>query len=84
MSHEATLAQTGRIVKLVQLDPEAVALMQRHLDGLTDETLNARFGISYNTWRKIAARQGVRPSVAGRLMMRLSRLEMGERRLAHG
>ena len=71
------------MMKLVQLDPEAVALMQRHLDGRTDETLNARFGISYNTWRKIAAGQGVRPSVADRLLARLSRLDAGIRRAAN-
>lgn len=72
------------MLNLVQLEPETVERMQAHLDGLTDEKLNARFGISYNTWRKIAAGQRVRASVAGRLMMRLSHLEMGERRSAHG
>ncbi|WP_041393484.1 hypothetical protein [Sphingobium sp. SYK-6] len=70
-------------MKLVQLDPEAVALMQRHLDGRTDERLNARFGISYNTWRKIAAGQGVRSSVADRLLARLSSLDPGPRRCAN-
>lgn len=83
MSHEAGVARAGRIMKLVQLDPEAVALMWRHLDGRTDETLNARFGISYNTWRKIAAGQGVRPSVADRLLTRLSHLNPGIRQAAN-
>jgi len=84
MSHEAGLRRTGRMIKLVQLGPDAVALMQRHLDGRTDEALNARFGISYNTWRKIAAGQGVRPSVADRLLARLSMLDVCGGRPANG
>jgi hypothetical protein len=83
MSHDFGLARGGKTMNLVQLDPDAVARMQLYLDGRTDEKLTARFGISYNTWRKIAAGQGVRASVADRLLARLSTLETGVRRAAH-
>jgi hypothetical protein len=72
-------AKPGKIVKLVRLNAESVARMKRHLDGRTDAKLTARFGISYNTWRKIAAGEGVRASVAARLLVRLSTLEVGIR-----
>lgn len=74
---KAVSKNTGNAPRLVRLDAEAVARMRHHLDGRTDEKLNARFGISYNTWRKIAAGQGVRASVAVRLMARLSSLDSG-------
>ena len=69
-------------MNLVQLEPDAVTRMQFYLDGRTDEKLNARFGIGYNTWRKIITGQGVRASVADRLMARLSSLEASVRRHA--
>jgi hypothetical protein len=62
-------------MNLVRVEPEMIALMQAHMDGPIDEALNAQFGISYNTWRKLAAGQPVRASVADRLLVRLSRLD---------
>ena len=44
--------------------------MQRLATGRTDEKLNERFGISYNSWRKIMAGQPVRISLAKRLAAR--------------
>ncbi|MET0240005.1 MAG: hypothetical protein ABW184_08915 [Sphingobium sp.] len=41
----------------------------------TDAALNARFGISYNTWRKLIAGQPVRASLLSRLESRLASLE---------
>lgn len=73
----------SKMVNLVRLNPGAVARIQHHLDGRTDEKLNARFGISYNTWRKIAAGEGVRASVADRLMARLSNLDAAVRPAAN-
>jgi len=70
-------------MNLVHVEPEMVARMQRHMDGRTDEALNARFGISYNTWRKLAVGQPVRASVASRLLSRLSALETEPRSSAH-
>ena len=49
--------------------------MQRLVTGRTDEALNARFGISYNTWRKLLAGQPIRPSLADRLKGRIAALE---------
>lgn len=37
----------------------------------TDESLNNRFGISYNTWRRLMAGQPVRTSLLIRLERRL-------------
>ncbi|PVE58181.1 hypothetical protein DC429_09980 [Arthrobacter sp. TPD3018] len=39
--------------------------------GRTDEALQPRFGISYNTWRKIAAGEPIRATVAARLIERI-------------
>ena len=54
--------------------------MQRLVTGRTDEALNARFGISYNTWRKLLAGQPIRPSLADRLKGRIAALEAGNPR----
>ncbi|MBT2186802.1 hypothetical protein KK488_07540 [Sphingobium sp. H33] len=62
-------------MNLVLVAPETIARMHRHIGGRTDEALNSCFGISYNTWRKLAAGQPVRASVASRLIVRLSMLE---------
>ena len=75
VSRNSASARSGKFMKLVQLEPDAVTRMKFYLDGRTDEKLNARFGIGYNTWRKIVAGQGVRASVADRLIERLSSLE---------
>jgi hypothetical protein len=48
----------------------------------TDEALNARFGISYNTWRKLIAGQPVRASLLSRLEARIESLEAQEARRA--
>ena len=40
--------------------------------GRTDEALQPRFGISYNTWRKIAAGEPNRATVAARLIERIT------------
>ncbi|MFG6283222.1 hypothetical protein [Sphingomonas sp. S6] len=40
--------------------------------GRTDEALQPRFGISYNTWRKIAAGEPIRATVAARLIERIT------------
>lgn len=69
---------------MVLVPPETVARMRRHLDGRTDAALNARFGISYNTWRKLDAGEPVRASVATRLASRLSSLEASQHGIAHG
>lgn len=67
--------RTGRTMNLVRVAPEMVARMQCHVGIRTGDALNASLGISYNTWRKLAAGEPVRASVADRLLARLSRLE---------
>lgn len=49
-----------------------VARMLAELPGETDPALQAGFGISYNTWRKVRAGEPVRCSVADRLERRLA------------
>lgn len=63
---------------VVQLELEVVAAMRRLATGRTDETLNERFGISYNAWRKLLAGEPIRASVAARLMARIEALATGE------
>lgn len=58
----------------VHLEEEMILQMQRLATGRTDEALNARFGISYNTWRKLLAGQPIRPSLADRLKGRIAAL----------
>lgn len=41
----------------------------------TDEGMQAMFGISYNTWRRIEAGEPIRVSVAARLVSRMKCLE---------
>jgi hypothetical protein len=48
--------------------------MQAMVTYRTDEALNDRFGISYNTWRKLIAGQPVRASLLNRLEARLETL----------
>jgi len=59
----------------VHLEEEMILQMQRLVTGRTDEALNARFGISYNTWRKLLAGQPIRPSLADRLKGRIATLD---------
>ena len=60
-----------RVAGLREVDPIAVSHILAQLDGQTDATLMTRFGISYNTWRKVRAGQPIRRSVADRLEQRL-------------
>jgi hypothetical protein len=45
--------------------------MHRTRPALTDEALQERFGISYNTWRRIVDQKPLRSSVVQRLISRL-------------
>lgn len=63
------------------LAPVIVAKMKRVATGRTDEALNATFGISYNTWRKVIAGIPIRASVAWRLVERVRGI--GETALIH-
>ncbi len=56
------------------VDPHLVRQMQAMVTHLTDEALNAQFGISYNTWRKLIAGKPVRASLLARLEARLASL----------
>ncbi len=58
-----------------EVDPRLVDRMRAMVTYRTDEALNARFGISYNTWRKLIAGQPVRASLLNRLEARLDTLE---------
>ncbi|MET0361042.1 MAG: hypothetical protein ABW048_04725 [Sphingobium sp.] len=60
------------------VDPDLVDRMRAMVTYRTDEALNARFGISYNTWRKLIAGNPVRASLLHRLEARLQSLEAGE------
>lgn len=53
------------------LEPDAVEYLLRNCPGRTDRVLMDRFGISYNTFRKIERGEAIRASVADRLMQRL-------------
>lgn len=64
------------------VDPRLVHRMQAMVTHRTDEALNARFGISYNTWRKLIAGMPVRASLLSRLEARLESLEAQEARSA--
>ena len=48
-----------------------IAKLLENVGNKTDEDLNDRFGISYNTWRKLMAGQPVRESLLSRLEHRL-------------
>ena len=63
----------------VHLDERMILQMQALATGRTDEALNARFGISYNTWRKLLAGQAIRPSLASRLAERIAALQATDR-----
>jgi len=65
--------ETGK-ARLVNVDERLVAKMRTYISGRTDEALNAQFGISYNTWRKLEAGLPVRPSLAARLQDRVGSL----------
>lgn len=54
------------------VDSDMVNFMETVSFKKTDESLGEIFGISYNTWRKIARREPVRYSLANRLEHRIS------------
>ena len=53
------------------LPEDVVAHLAQHCPGRTDEALQPRFGISYNTLRQIERGRAVRKSVALRLIERV-------------
>jgi hypothetical protein len=53
------------------LPENIVAHMRAHCPARTDEMLQARFGISYNTWRRIDAGLPVRMALAARIITRI-------------
>lgn len=57
------------------LDPMLVERMKALVESRTRESLNDRFGISYNTWRKLIAGGPVRSSLAVRLQQRLQQID---------
>ncbi|PJG46614.1 hypothetical protein CAF53_20960 [Sphingobium sp. LB126] len=60
---------------LVVIDKNLVDRMLLLQVGRTDEALNDRFGISYNSWRKIMEGRPVRPSLADRLIKRIQSID---------
>lgn len=60
---------------LVPVDPHLVDRLQAMVTDRTDEALMERFGISYNTWRKLIAGRPVRASLLCRLQARVAKLE---------
>ena len=56
------------------IDPAVVRFMTSIVEGQTDECLNAQFGISYNTWRKLRKGEPIRASLADRLEHRVARI----------
>jgi len=57
---------------MMSLPPEIVAHLIQNCPGRTDEALQPRFGISYNTWRQIERGASLRRSLAERLINRVS------------
>lgn len=57
---------------MCQLPPSLVKAMEQHNVPRTDEGMQAAFGISYNSWRRISAGDAVSVSLADRLMRRLA------------
>lgn len=60
-----------RVVAMRCVAPAVVVRMRADLPGETDGVLMQRFGISYNTWRKVRAGEPIRRSVADRLEQRM-------------
>ena len=57
--------------KMVELEQEVARFVLEQCPARTDEALQDRFGISYNTLRKIEAGAPIRASVAMRLKERI-------------
>ncbi len=58
------------------VDPALVERLRSMVTKRTDEELNARFGISYNTWRRLIDGHPIRASVLIRLEQRLAQLDI--------
>ncbi|MFT3965017.1 MAG: hypothetical protein QM690_03950 [Sphingobium sp.] len=80
MTGQSVPAERRRSYASQNIEPEIVHAMRHLVTGRTDEQLTVRFGISYNSWRKIMAGEPVRPSLARRLEERVRRLQRGEGR----
>lgn len=57
------------------VDPRLIDRLETMVDCRTEAAVNAQFGISYNTWRKLIAGQPVRASLLSRLQARIDRLD---------
>ena len=60
------------------VDSDMVSFMETVNFKKTDESLGEIFGISYNTWRKIARQEPVRYSLANRLERRISLMRLSD------
>lgn len=56
------------------IKPSLAETMKRLVTGRTDEVLNGRFGISYNSWWKLVGDQPVRATLWARLIERVTLL----------
>lgn len=68
-----------KAIKGVLLDHAIMTSLREMIAGRTDSSLQAQFGISYNTWRKLDANMPIRASVAERLIERVQSLESNQR-----
>jgi hypothetical protein len=57
---------------MINLPADVVEHLIANCPGRTDEALQPRFGISYNTWRQIERGAALRRSVAERLITRVA------------
>lgn len=70
--HECEAAVVQRLPKGCSLaDQRLISRLLENPPARTDEGLNDRFGISYNSWRRLMAGQPVRTSLLKRLEQRL-------------
>jgi hypothetical protein len=60
--------------RLRHVDQDLIAYMRETVHGLSDESLNHQFQISYNTWRKLIQGAPIRASLADRLENRVKQL----------
>lgn len=51
--------------------PDIVERMRQESPKITEKSLQACFGISYNTWRRVMEMQPIRSSIAERLIHRV-------------
>jgi hypothetical protein len=57
--------------RMMHLPPDIVAHMRENCPARTDAALQPRFGISYNTWRRIEQGAALRRSLAQRILDRV-------------